>query len=67
MSLATPVQIRELQIKLYQKAKKEPDFRFEEAAQGVLARHAPVLQGAGVRGSRGILPAGVGLCGFVSL
>src|ERR1700751_1946032 len=28
MSLATPVKIRELQIKLYQKAKKEPDFRF---------------------------------------
>ena len=28
MSLATPVQIRELQIKLYQKAKKEPEFRF---------------------------------------
>ena len=28
MSLATPVQIRDLQIKLYQKAKKEPGFRF---------------------------------------
>ena len=28
MNLATPVKIRELQIKLYQKAKKEPDFRF---------------------------------------
>jgi len=28
MSLATPVKIRELQIKLYQKAKKEPEFRF---------------------------------------
>ena len=28
MSLATPVKIRELQIKLYQKAKKEPGFRF---------------------------------------
>ena len=28
MSLATPVRIRELQIKLYQKAKKEPEFRF---------------------------------------
>jgi RNA-directed DNA polymerase len=28
MSLATPIKIRELQIKLYQKAKKEPDFRF---------------------------------------
>jgi len=28
MSLATPDKIRELQIKLYQKAKKEPEFRF---------------------------------------
>lgn len=28
MSLATPVKIRELQIKLYQKAKREPEFRF---------------------------------------
>src|SRR5919108_4656959 len=28
MSLATPVKIREFQNKLYQKAKKEPDFRF---------------------------------------
>ena len=28
MNLATPVRIRELQIKLYQKAKKEPEFRF---------------------------------------
>ena len=28
MSLATPVKIRDFQIKLYQKAKKEPDFRF---------------------------------------
>jgi RNA-directed DNA polymerase len=28
MSLATPVKIREFQSKLYQKAKKEPDFRF---------------------------------------
>jgi hypothetical protein len=28
MSLVTPVKIRELQIKLYQKAKQEPDFRF---------------------------------------
>jgi RNA-directed DNA polymerase len=27
-SLATPIKIRELQIKLYQKAKKEPEFRF---------------------------------------
>jgi RNA-directed DNA polymerase len=28
MSLTTPVKIRELQIKLYQKAKEEPEFRF---------------------------------------
>jgi RNA-directed DNA polymerase len=28
MNLATPVKIRQIQIKLYQKAKKEPDFRF---------------------------------------
>src|SRR6516162_6722642 len=28
MSLATPSKIRELQIKLYRKAKKEPEFRF---------------------------------------
>ena len=28
MSLATPDKIRELPIKLYQKAKKEPEFRF---------------------------------------
>lgn len=28
MSLATPVKIRDLQIKLYRKAKKEPEYRF---------------------------------------
>ena len=28
MSLATPSKIRELQIKLYRKAKNEPEFRF---------------------------------------
>jgi RNA-directed DNA polymerase len=30
MSLATPDQIRELQIKLYRKAKNEPEFRFHQ-------------------------------------
>ena len=30
MSLATPSKIRELQIKLYRKAKKEPEFRFHQ-------------------------------------
>ena len=28
MSLTTPGKLRELQIKLYRKAKDEPDFRF---------------------------------------
>ncbi len=28
MSLATPSKIRDLQIKLYRKAKKEPDYGF---------------------------------------
>src|ERR1017187_651686 len=30
MSLATPDKIRELQIKLYRKAKNEPEFRFHQ-------------------------------------
>ena len=30
MSLVTPVKIRDLQIKLYRKAKNEPEYRFYE-------------------------------------
>jgi hypothetical protein len=38
----TPSKIRELQIKLYRKAKNE------KASQGVVARHPPVPRGTGV-------------------
>jgi hypothetical protein len=47
MSLTTPSKIRELQIKLYRKAKNE-------ASQGVVARHPPVPRGTGV-GTLGVI------------
>jgi len=42
MSLATPSKIRELQIKLYRKAKNE-------ASPGALPRHQPLQYPSGVR------------------
>ena len=44
MSLVTPGKIRELQSKLYRKAKNEPEFRFyqlyDKVYRGDILRHA---------------------------
>ena len=55
MSLPTPSKIRELQNKLYRKAKNE-------ASQGAIAWHAPLLGGSGARRAESIAatPSAVG-------
>jgi len=61
MSLTTPSKIRELQIKLYRKAKNE------NASQGAVARHPSVPRGTGVWLSGRNPPARANGRAFVSL